>query len=164
MTAEPTPTTAPRMPPIQPHIWSRRLLTPSPRPTGVSMSGTLRFTRRVDRLQRVSHEPLRTADSAWNVEPPIEAAEVLRRLERLLERGLRETEGGPEPLELARIDLRHRVEVSGLGSGTRLPSPRRAARAGRGARRRFLPDLNLSREPSTPARHARGPPVTRGAS
>src|SRR3989441_5111714 len=119
MRREPPPTPAPRMPPIQPHIWSRLLLTPSPRPTGVSINGTLRFSRRVDRLKRVSHEPLRTANSARNVEPAIEAAEVLRRLERLLERGLRETEGGPEPLELARIDLRHRVEVSGLVSGTR---------------------------------------------
>src|SRR3989442_13464002 len=104
------------MPPIRPRLRSRLLLTPSPRPTGVSINGTLRFSRGVDCLESVPDEPLRATDGTRNVEPAIEAAEVLRRLERLLERGLRETEGGPEPLELARIDLRHRVEVSGLGT------------------------------------------------
>src|SRR5947209_5217898 len=100
MAAEPTPTAAPRMPPIQPHTRSRLLLTPSPSPTGVSVSGTLRFSRCVDRLQRVPDEPLRTADRAGHIEAAIEAAEIFRRLEGLLERGLRETEGRPEPLEL----------------------------------------------------------------
>ena len=67
--------------------------------------GTLRLSRRVHRLQRVPDESLRTADRTRNVEPAVEAAEVLRSLERLLERGLRETQGRPESLELAGIDL-----------------------------------------------------------
>src|SRR3989442_12516017 len=120
------------MPPIRPHLRSRLLLTPSPRPTGVSINGTLRFSRGVDCLESVPDEPLRATDGTRNVEAAIEATEILRGFESLLERRLRETKRRPKPLELAGVDLRHRVKVSGLVSGTRLPSPRQAARAGGG--------------------------------
>src|SRR5712692_967782 len=96
------PTAAPRMPPIQPHIRSRLLLTPSPGPTGVSMSGgTLRLSRRVHRIQRVADETLCTPERARHIEATIKAAEILRRLEGLLQRGLRETKCRGEPFELA---------------------------------------------------------------
>src|SRR5206468_421914 len=42
--------------------------------------------RRVHRLQRVGDEALGAAEGARDVEAAVEAAEVLRRLERLLER------------------------------------------------------------------------------
>src|SRR2546428_10215099 len=102
------PAVAPRMPPIQPHIRSRLLLTPSPGPTGVSMSGgTLRLSRRVHRIQRVADETLCTPERARHIEATIEAAQVLRGLEGLLERGLRETQRGRKSLELPRVDLGH---------------------------------------------------------
>ena len=82
--------------------------------------GTLRLSRRVHRLQRIADETLRTPERARNIEATIEAAEILRGLEGLLERGLRETQRGPKPLELTRVDLRHRQEVSGFDAGTRL--------------------------------------------
>ena len=55
--------------------------------------GSLGLARRVDRLERVPDETLRAADRAWNIEAAIEAPEVLRGLERFLERGLGEAKG-----------------------------------------------------------------------
>ena len=75
--------------------------------------GTLRLSRRVHRLQRVADETLCTPERARHIEATIKAAEILRRLEGLLQRGLRETQRGPKPLELTRVDLCHRQEVSG---------------------------------------------------
>jgi hypothetical protein len=75
---------------------------------GVSVSGdTLRLARGVDRLERVVDQPLRAAHRARHVESTVEVAEVLRGLERLLERGLREAQGRAEALELAWIDVAH---------------------------------------------------------
>ncbi len=79
-----------------------RSLPPSPR-----QRESLRVTRGVDRLERVSDEALRAADGTRHVEASIEAAEILRSLERLFERGLREPKRGPEPLELSRVDVCH---------------------------------------------------------
>src|SRR5437868_351393 len=53
--------------------------------------------RRVHRLERVAHETLRAAERARHVEPAVEAPEILRGLEGLLERGLCEAESGGEP-------------------------------------------------------------------
>ena len=74
---------------------------------------TLRLSRRVHRLQRVADKTLRTPKRARHIEATIKAAEILRRLEGLLQRGLRETQRGSKPLELTRVDLCHRQEVSG---------------------------------------------------
>ena len=63
--------------------------------------------RRVHRLERVAHETLRAAERARHVEPAVEAPEILRGLEGLLERGLREAESGGEPFELASVDIGH---------------------------------------------------------
>ena len=58
-------------------------------------------------LERVADKALRAADRARHVEAPVEAAEILRSLEGLLERRLREPKRGPEPLELSGVDVRH---------------------------------------------------------
>jgi hypothetical protein len=76
-------------------------------PAGPRERESLGFTRRIDRLERVPDEALRTPDRAWNVKAPVEAPEILRGLERFLERGLGEAEGRCEALELARIDFLH---------------------------------------------------------
>ena len=67
----------------------------------------LLLARGVHRLERVSHESLRAPERARDIEAAVEAAEILRRLYRLLERGLRKTKCRRETLELARIGLRH---------------------------------------------------------
>jgi len=59
----------------------------------------------VHRLVRVLNEALRAADGARHVEAMVEIAEILRRFERFLERGLRETQRGAQPLELTLIDF-----------------------------------------------------------
>jgi len=64
----------------------------------------LTLARGVHGLVRVLHQPLRAADGAWDVEALVEVAEILRGLERLLEGGLRETQGRPQPFELAGVD------------------------------------------------------------
>ncbi len=68
----------------------------------------LRLSRRVDRLVGVLHETLGSADRARDIEATVEVAEVLRRLECFLERGLRKAQSRAESLELALIDLRRR--------------------------------------------------------
>src|SRR5438445_5537650 len=106
MAAEPPPTATPRMPPIQPHIRSRLLLRPSPTPTGASPSGaTLGLAGRVDRLEGVADEALRTPERAGHIEATVEAPQIFRGLDGLLERGLGEAERRPESLEFAGIDL-----------------------------------------------------------
>ena len=65
---------------------------------------TLALPRRVYRFVRVLHQTLRAGDGARDVEAAIEAAEVLRGLERLLERGFREAQRRPQPFELAGVD------------------------------------------------------------
>jgi hypothetical protein len=65
----------------------------------------LSLPRRLDGFVRVLHESLRAADRARDIEALVEVAEILRGLERLLERGLRETQGRPQPFELAGVDL-----------------------------------------------------------
>ena len=62
----------------------------------------------VHRLVRILNESLRTPDGAGDVEAMVEVAEILRRFERFLERGLREAQGGAQPFELALIDLPRR--------------------------------------------------------
>ena len=59
------------------------------------------------RLIRVLDQALRARDRAWDVETAVEVAEVLGRLERLLERRLREAQRRAEPLELAGVDVCH---------------------------------------------------------
>lgn len=61
--------------------------------------------RRLDRLISVLHEPLRAADGARDVVATVKIAEILRRFERFLERGLRKAQGGAEPFELTLIDF-----------------------------------------------------------
>ena len=68
----------------------------------------LRLPRGVDRLERVPDEALRAGERARDIEAPVEAAEVLGGLERLLERGLREAQRRCEPLKLARVDVGHK--------------------------------------------------------
>jgi hypothetical protein len=65
------------------------------------------LARGVDGLERVPDETLRAADRARHVEAPIEAPEILRGLERFLERGLCEAERRRETFELARIYFLH---------------------------------------------------------
>ena len=67
----------------------------------------LRLPRGVDRFERISDQALRAAERARDIEAPVEAAEVLGGLERLLERGLREAQRRCEPLELASVDVGH---------------------------------------------------------
>jgi len=68
------------------------------------VSSTAGTSRGVHGLVRVLHQTLGAGDGARYVEAPVEAAEILRGLERLLERGLREAQGGAQALELALID------------------------------------------------------------
>jgi hypothetical protein len=68
------------------------------------------------RFIRVLDQTLRPADGPGHIEAAIEVAEVLRGLKRLLERRLREAQRGPEPLELALIDLRGRHQPQMLPS------------------------------------------------
>jgi hypothetical protein len=68
---------------------------------------SLGLTRRIHGLERVADEALRAADRARHVKPAIEAPEILRGLERFLERGLGEAERRREALELAGIDFLH---------------------------------------------------------
>jgi len=72
------------------------------------MRSMLRLAGRVHGLVRVLNEALRTADGTRNVEAMVEIAEILRRFERFLERGLRETQCGAQPLELTLIDFSRR--------------------------------------------------------
>src|SRR3954452_11183957 len=65
------------------------------------------FACRGHRFVRVLHEPLRPTDRARHVEASVEVAEVLGRLERFLERRLRETQCRGEALELTRVYVRH---------------------------------------------------------
>jgi hypothetical protein len=74
------------------------------------------LARGVDGLERVVDESLRSADCPGHVEPAIEVPKVLGCLERLFERGLRETQRGTEPLELAGVDLAH-VSIIALVCG-----------------------------------------------
>lgn len=67
----------------------------------------LALARRVDRLVRVLNETLCPADRARHIEALVKVAEVLRGLEGLLERRLRETQGRSEPFELAGIHSAH---------------------------------------------------------
>lgn len=67
----------------------------------------LLLSRCVDRLERIPHETLCTAQRTGDVESAVEAAKVLRRLESLLERGLSEPECRREALELAGVDVGH---------------------------------------------------------
>jgi len=71
----------------------------------LSTSRALRPARRADGVLRVLHETLRACERARHVEAPVEAAEILGRLERFLERGFGETQGGREAFELARVDV-----------------------------------------------------------
>jgi hypothetical protein len=66
------------------------------------------LSRRLDRLVGVLHQTLGSADRARDVEAAVEIPQVLRGFERLLKRGLRETQGGAESLELTLIDLTRR--------------------------------------------------------
>ena len=68
-------------------------------------AATSLLPRRVDRLVRVLDQALRATDGARDVEATVEIAEILRGFERLLERGLREAQGGAESFELTLIDL-----------------------------------------------------------
>ena len=72
---------------------------------GQMLTRDLFLPRRVDRLVGVLNEPLRAADGPRDVVTAVEITQVLRGLERLLERGLREAQRRPEPLELTLIDL-----------------------------------------------------------
>lgn len=72
------------------------------------MAVMLRLAGGLDRLVRVLHEPLGSTDGARDVKAAVEVAEILRGLERLFERGLREAQGRAESLELALIDLLRR--------------------------------------------------------
>jgi phosphate uptake regulator len=72
------------------------------------MREMLRLPCGIDRLERVADEALRAAERARDVEPPVEATEVLGGLERLLERRLRQAQRRCEPFELARVDVGHR--------------------------------------------------------
>src|SRR5207245_8924166 len=65
----------------------------------------------VDRFVRVRDETLRAAEGARHVEATIEVPEVLRGLDRLLERGFREPKRRRETLELPLIDLALRHDV-----------------------------------------------------
>ena len=76
----------------------------------------LSLSRGVDRLIRVLDQALGPADRARDVEATIEVPEVLRGLESLLERGLREAQRRPESLKLAVIDLRGRHQPQMLPS------------------------------------------------
>jgi len=67
------------------------------------------LARRGDRLFAVPDEPLRTAEGARHVEAMIEVAEVLGCLERLFERGARESQRRGETLELPLIDGHRRM-------------------------------------------------------
>ena len=72
------------------------------------LDGTLdRFRERVDRLIRESEvDNWRQVRSfTRDVETMVEVPEILRGLERLLERGFREAQRRAQPLELALIDL-----------------------------------------------------------
>jgi hypothetical protein len=60
----------------------------------------------VDRLVGVLDQALRAADGTRDVVATVEIAEILRGLERFLERGLRETQGGAQSFELTLIDFR----------------------------------------------------------
>src|SRR5437016_625310 len=62
------------------------------------------LARRGDRLFGIPDEPLRAAKGARHIEAMIEVAEVLRRLQRFLERGAREAQRGRKALELTLID------------------------------------------------------------
>jgi hypothetical protein len=75
-----------------------------------AQAGALRLflSRRFDRLVGVLHQTLGSADRARDVEAAVEIPQVLRGFERLLKRGLRETQGGAESLELTLIDLTRR--------------------------------------------------------
>ena len=66
------------------------------------------LARRVHRFIRVLDQTLGSADRARDVEAAVEIPEILRGLERFLERGLREAQGRAQSLELALIDLAFR--------------------------------------------------------
>ena len=72
------------------------------------MRAMLRLAGSVHGLVRVLNEALGAADGTRNVETMVEIAEILRSLERFLERGFRETQCGAQPLELTLIDLTRR--------------------------------------------------------
>jgi len=61
----------------------------------------LRLARCIHGLERVPDEALRAAESTRHIEAAVKASEVLRGLERFLERGFGKAERGREPLELA---------------------------------------------------------------
>jgi hypothetical protein len=63
------------------------------------------LSRRLDRFVRILDQTLGPTDRARHVETVVEAPEILRRLERLLQRGLGEAQGRAQSLELALIDL-----------------------------------------------------------
>ena len=71
------------------------------------MDVMLRLPRGVDGFEGVLDESLRAADRPRHVESAVEIAEVLRRLESFLERGLRKSEGRTKALQLTRVDLAH---------------------------------------------------------
>jgi hypothetical protein len=66
-----------------------------------------RLSRGVDRLKRVRHQSLRPTERARHVETPVEAPEILGGLQRFFERGLGEAQCRAQPLELARVYIRH---------------------------------------------------------
>jgi nitroreductase len=63
------------------------------------------LSRRLDRLVRVLHQALGSADRARDVEAAVEIPQILRGFESFFERGFRQAQCGAEALELALIDL-----------------------------------------------------------
>ena len=86
----------------------RRARDTAPAKNRYRLPEPLALAGRVHRLERVADETLRAADRTRHVETAVEVTQVLGGLERLLERGLREAQRGPQTLELARIDVAHR--------------------------------------------------------